>query len=147
VKYADLHQNRSSDYMFDFDKMISFQGNAGPYLQYAYARVQSIFRKGEVDPAKAANEIVLDTPQERELSRVLVRFGEVVHQAADAGLPHLITDHLYALAKAYSAFFEACPVLKAEEPARGSRIALCWLTARQLKRGLNLLGIQTVERM
>ncbi len=147
VKYADLHQNRTSDYQFDFDKMITFQGNAGPYLQYAYARVKSIFRKGELDPATAATAITLSAPQEKELGRTLLRFGEIVHQAADSGLPHLITDHLYALAKAYSAFFEACPVLKAEGDTRGSRIALCWLTSRQLKRGLDLLGIQVVEKM
>ncbi len=147
VKYADLHQNRTSDYQFDFDKMITFQGNAGPYLQYAYARVQSIFRKGELDPAQASAAIRLEAPQEKELARTLLRFPEIVHQAADAGLPHLITDHLYALAKAYSTFFEACPVLKAEDETRGSRIALCWLTARQLRRGLGLLGIQVVEKM
>jgi arginyl-tRNA synthetase len=147
VKYADLHQNRSSDYQFDFDKMITFQGNAGPYLHYAYARVQSIFRKGGVDPALDAGKIQVETPQERALAVELLRFGHVIHQAADAGLPHLITDHLYAVAKAYSAFFEACPVLKAEGATRRSRIALCALTARQLKRGLALLGIGVVERM
>lgn len=147
VKYADLHQNRASDYQFDFDKMITFQGNAGPYLQYAYARIQSIFRKGQVDPAHTTSAITLDAREERALARVLARFGEVVHQAADHGLPHLVTDHLYELAKAYSAFFEACPVLKAEGAVRDSRLALCGLTARQLQRGLSLLGIQTVDRM
>jgi arginyl-tRNA synthetase len=147
VKYADLHQNRTSDYQFDFDKMITFQGNAGPYLQYAFARVQSIFRKGQIEPSEAAGPIVLGTREENVLARVLIRFGEVVHQAADSGQPHLITDHLYELAKAYSAFFEACPVLKAEGALRTSRLTLSALTARQLKRGLGLLGIQTVERM
>jgi arginyl-tRNA synthetase len=147
VKYADLHQNRASDYQFDFDKMISFQGNAGPYLQYAYARVRSIFRKGELELDQVEGPIVLEAPAERVLARTLVRFGEVVHQATESGLPHLVTDHLYALAKAYSAFFEACPVLKAEGAERVSRLALCALTARQLQRGLGLLGIQTVERM
>jgi arginyl-tRNA synthetase len=147
VKYADLHQNRASDYQFDFDKMISFQGNAGPYLQYAYARVRSIFRKGERSIESAQGPVLLEQREEQALARVLVRFGEVVHQAADSGLPHLVTDHLYALAKAYSAFFEACPVLKAEGAQRESRLALCALTARQLQRGLGLLGIQAVERM
>jgi arginyl-tRNA synthetase len=147
VKYADLHQNRASDYQFDFDKMITFQGNAGPYLQYAFARVQSIFRKGDLDPAQARGPIALGTPEERALGLVLVRFGEVVHQAAESRLPHLVTDHLYELAKAYSSFFEACPVLKAEGAARESRLALCALTARQLRRGLGLLGIETVDRM
>ncbi|HEX5658181.1 MAG TPA: arginine--tRNA ligase [Polyangiales bacterium] len=147
VKYADLHQNRASDYQFDFDKMISFQGNAGPYLQYAYARVRSIFRKGELALESAEGPIALEAREEKVLALTLVRFGDVVHQAAESGLPHLVTDHLYALAKAYSAFFEACPVLKAEGPERVSRLALCALTARQLQRGLGLLGIQTVERM
>jgi len=147
VKYADLHQNRASDYQFDFDKMITFQGNAGPYLQYAYARVRSIFRKGGLEPAAAAGAVVLDAREEKALGRVLARFGEVVHQAAESGLPHLVTDHLYDLAKAYSTFFEACPVLKAEGATRDSRLALCALTARQLERGLSLLGIQVVDRM
>jgi arginyl-tRNA synthetase len=147
VKYADLHQNRTSDYQFDFDKMITFHGNAGPYLQYAYARVQSIFRRGGIDVSTLGGELELVAPEEKALGRVLVRFGEVVHHAAEGGLPHLISDHLYDLARAYSTFFEACPVLKSEGPTRASRLALCWLTARQLKRGLSLLGIQTVERM
>jgi arginyl-tRNA synthetase len=147
VKYADLHQNRSSDYMFDFDKMITFQGNAGPYMQYAYARVQSIFRRGGIDASALRGPIALEAPEERALARVLLRFGEVVHQAADSGLPHLITDHLYDLARAYSTFFEACPVLKSEGATRDSRLGLCWLTARQLRRGLGLLGIAAVERM
>jgi len=155
VKYADLHQNRASDYQFDFDKMITFQGNAGPYLQYAYARIQSIFRKGQVDPTELfagsaeppASIIALTEREEQALGRVLVRFGDVVHQAADSGLPHLVTDHLYELAKAYSTFFEACPVLKAEGAVRNSRLALSQLTARQLRRGLGLLGIQVVDRM
>jgi len=147
VKYADLHQNRASDYTFDFDKMISFKGNAGPYMQYAYARVQSIFRRGEVSPEAIAGSIKLEADAELGLARVLLRFGQVVHQAADAGHPHLITDHLYELARAYSGFYEACPVLKAEAETRDSRLLLCWLTARQMRRGLSLLGIETLDRM
>jgi arginyl-tRNA synthetase len=127
--------------------MVSFQGNAGPYLQYAYARVQSIFRRGGLSLEQATGPIALEAPEEQRLGRVLLRFGEVVHQSAEQGLPHLITDHLYELAKAYSAFFEACPVLKAEGAARDSRLALCALSARQLRRGLSLLGIQSVDRM
>jgi arginyl-tRNA synthetase len=147
VKYADLHQNRASDYQFDLDKMVSFQGNAGPYLQYAYARVQSIFRRGGLTLPEARGPVALEAAEEQRLGRVLVRFGEVVHQASEQGLPHLITDHLYELARAYSTFFEACPVLKAEAAARDSRLALCALTARQIGRGLSLLGIQSVDRM
>lgn len=147
VKYADLHQNRASDYQFDFDKMITFQGNAGPYMQYAYARVKSIFRRGGVDPDALTGHVVLEAPEERVLGRVLARFGEVIHQAGESGLPHLISDHLYELARAYSTFFEACPVLKSDGSTRESRLALCALTARQLQRGLGLLGISVVERM
>jgi arginyl-tRNA synthetase len=147
VKYADLRQNRSSDYQFDWDKMISFEGNAGPYLQYAYARVCSIFRKGGIDEAALAGPVVLGAPEEATLGRRLLRFGEVVHQAAESSLPHLLTDHLYALARAFSSFYEACPVLKSEGAVRDSRLALVALTRRQLGRGLGLLGIDVVERM
>jgi arginyl-tRNA synthetase len=147
VKYADLHQNRASDYQFDFDKMISFQGNAGPYLQYAYARVRSIFRKAELNADTLSAKVILVAEEERVLGRVLARFADVIHQAADSGQPHLITDHLYELARAFSSFFEACPVLKTEGETRESRLALAALTARQLRRGLTLLGIQVVERM
>jgi arginyl-tRNA synthetase len=147
VKYADLHQNRASDYQFDFDKMITFQGNAGPYLQYAYARVRSIFRKAELNADTLSAKVILVAEEERVLGRVLARFADVLHQAADSGQPHLITDHLYELARAFSSFFEGCPVLKAEGETRESRLALAALTARQLRRGLTLLGIQVVERM
>ena len=147
VKYADLRQNRSSDYQFDWDKMISFKGNAGPYLQYAYARVRSMLRKGDIDPDSLAGPILLEAPEEAALGRQLVRFGEVVHQTADSYLPHLMTDHLYALARSFSGFYEACPVLKAEGSTRESRLALAALTSRQLRRGLDLLGIDVVERM
>jgi arginyl-tRNA synthetase len=148
VKYADLRQNRLSDYQFDWDKMISFKGNAGPYLQYATARVGSLFRRGELDPAAASGPIRLDAPEERALARELARFGDVAHDAAEHALPHLVCDHLYAVARAFSAFYEACPVLKAEDAAtRASRVALCWLSGRQLRRGLGLLGLEVVERM
>jgi arginyl-tRNA synthetase len=147
VKYADLHQNRASDYQFDLDKMVSFTGNAGPYLQYAHARTRSIFRRGGLTLEEARGAIVLEAPEEQRLGRVLLRFGEVLHQAAEQGLPHLITDHLYDVARAYSTFFEACPVLKAEGATRDSRLALCALSGRQIRRGLQLLGIHAVERM
>ncbi len=147
VKYADLRQNRTSDYQFDWDKLVSFSGNAGPYLQYAYARVASIFAKGGESLLAAEGPIRLAEPAEERLGRVLVRFGEVVHQAAESSLPHLLTDHLYELAKSFMSFYEALPVLKAEGELRASRLALAALTARQMKRGLELLGIEVVERM
>ena len=148
VKYADLRQNRLSDYQFDFDKMIEFKGNAGPYMQYAAARTGSIFRKGEIDEATfAPSSIVLEADAEKALARVLLRFPDVVHNAAESAQPHLLTDHLFALAREFSSFFEACPVLKSEGVTRESRLALTALTGRQLRRGLRLLGIEPVERM
>jgi arginyl-tRNA synthetase len=148
VKYADLMQNRISDYQFDWDKMISFKGNAGPYLQYAHARIAALFRRGEIAPENlAADTLQLEHPAELALGKELLRFGEVVHQAADQRLPHLLCEHLYALARSFSTFYEACPILRAEPAQRSSRALLSWLTARQLRRGLSLLGIATPERM
>ncbi len=148
VKYADLRQNRLSDYQFDFDKLIEFKGNAGPYMQYAAARVGSIFRKGEVDEAGLApTALTLTEPAELALARQLLRFADVLHAAADTAQPHLLTDHLYAVAREFSSFYEACPVLKAEGDVRQARLALTALVGRQLRRGLSLLGIDAVERM
>ena len=148
VKYADLKQNRNSDYQFDWDKMVAFTGNAGPYLQYAYARVRNIFAKGEADLEAARGPIELREPAELALGRILLRFPEVVHQAAAARLPHLLCDHLYASANAFSSFYSNCPVLKAEsDSVRRSRLALAALTARHLKRGLELLGVSVIDRM
>jgi arginyl-tRNA synthetase len=148
VKYADLRQNRLSDYQFDWDKMISFKGNAGPYLQYAYARVGSIFRKGALEPAEASGPLLLVAPEELALAKQLARFGDVVHDAAETCEPHRVCDHLFATARLFSSFYEACPVLKADDAAtRASRIALCWMTQRQLGRGLRLLGLSTIDKM
>jgi arginyl-tRNA synthetase len=151
VKYADLCQNRTSDYVFDWDKMISLDGNTAAYLQYVYARNRSIFRKGEVDAAQLvaqAPAIRLDHPSERTLAVDLLRYPESVAQAAADFKPNLVTNYLYELANHYNDFFRDCPVLKAE-PAelRQSRLALCELTARTIRHGLSLLGIRTVERM
>ncbi|MGD8860128.1 MAG: arginine--tRNA ligase [Myxococcales bacterium] len=148
IKYADLSQNRQSDYRFDWDKLISFKGNASPYLQYAHARVCSIFRRGEVDPAGLAGvSPSLDHEAELALGRQLLRFPDAVHHAAETSQPHLVAEHLYALAREFSGFFEQCPVLKAEGATRDGRLLLCWLTARQLRRGLSLLGIEAPDRM
>jgi len=147
VKYADLRQNRLSDYEFEWDKMVSFKGNAGPYLQYAYARTRSIFRKGGVDAAAQEGPIALVQPAEAALGRQLLRFGDVVHAAAETCQPHLVCDHLYALARDFSSFYASCPVLKAEGAVKDSRLALTELTGRQLRRGLGLLGIGVVDRM
>jgi len=151
VKYADLSQNRTSDYTFDFDKMLATTGNTATYMQYAYARCRAIFRKGEVDEARfrtAPPAVVIGHPAERALALQLLRFPEAVENAANDYLPHLITAYLWDLAKCFSGFFENCPVLKAETPElRDSRLLLVDLVGRVIKQALDLLGIRTVERM
>lgn len=149
VKYADLSQNRLSDYRFEWDKLLSFKGNAGPYLQYAHARIRAIFRKGDVVPERElpATAVAPVEPAEIALAKALVRFADVVHQAVATSQPHLLCEHLYALARDFSVFYEECPVLKAPGAERRSRLALAWLTSRQLERGLALLGIDAPERM
>jgi arginyl-tRNA synthetase len=148
IKYADLRQNRLSDYQFDFEKLIEFKGNAGPYMQYAATRASSIFRKGEIDERTLApGSLALTEPAELALARQLARFPDVIHAAADSCQPHLLTDHLYAVARDFSTFFEACPVLKSQGEVRETRLALTALTGRQLRRGLGLLGIEVLERM
>jgi arginyl-tRNA synthetase len=148
VKYADLRQNRLSDYQFDWDKMISFQGNAGPYLQYAYARCASIFAKGNVEMDDGSlGPILLEAPTEITLGKQLLRFSDVVHQAAATSQPHLICEHVYELARAFNGFYAECPVLDADSETRASRLGLTALAARQIRRGLGLVGIDVVERM
>ncbi len=148
VKYADLRQNRMSDYQFDWSKMVALEGNCGPYIQYAAARAGSIFKKGEIDERSLApSSIVLEVPQEVSLARTLLKFPDVVHAAAETYQPHLLTDHLYAVAGALSTFYEACPVLKSEGATRESRLALVALAGRQMRRGLRSLGIDVIERM
>lgn len=149
VKYADLRQNRLSDYQFDWDKMISFQGNAGPYLQYAYARCASIFAKGELDMEATAKDatIRLEAPAEQTLGKHLIRFADVVYQAGETSQPHLICEHIYELARAFNGFYAQCPVLDARGDTRESRLGLTALTGRQIRRGLGLVGIGVVDRM
>ncbi|MCS7304359.1 MAG: arginine--tRNA ligase [Thermoguttaceae bacterium] len=151
VKYADLSQNRTSDYVFSYSKMLALTGNTSAYMQYAYARVRSIFRKGGVDPERLRNSgapIFLSTRPERDLGLALLRFGEALELALEDYRPNLLTAYLYELANRYSIFFEQCPVLKAEpDSLRTSRLLLCDLTARTIQKGLELLGIEVVERM
>jgi arginyl-tRNA synthetase len=151
VKYADLSQNRTSDYVFDWDKMLAMDGNTATYMQYAYARNRSIFQKGDEDAAPFRSQPPLpsvDAPEERALGLQLLRLDETLQAAAAEYKPNLLTAYLWDLAKAYSRFFDKCPVLKAETPAlRRSRLLLCDLTARVIQKCLDLLGIRTVERM
>jgi arginyl-tRNA synthetase len=150
VKYADLSNDRIKDYVFDWERMLAAEGRTGPYLQYAHARIHSIFRRAaEQGVARAANAAIsLGEPAERRLALELLDFGNAVIEAGEALRPHRLCGHLYDLATAFTGFFENCPVLKAPDDAtRASRLALCELTARALSRGLDLLGIAAPERM
>lgn len=151
IKYADLSQNRESDYVFSFDKMVALKGNTATYMQYAHARVTSIFSKADVTPQVLRTmeaPIVIGHEAERSLALRLLRLPETLTTAMEDFRPNLITDYVYELADAYSTFYEKCPVLKAEtEELRISRLKLCDLTARVLRQGLALLGIDVVERM
>jgi len=149
VKYADLSQNRTSDYVFSWDKMLSLEGNTAPYMQYAYARIRSIFRKGEVDPGdvQAPGDAAIGQPAERTLAVKLLQLQETLDSVAEDCLPNILCNHLYDLAGAFMGFYETCPVLKAHGAARSLRLFLCDLTARTIWQGLNLLGIETIEQM
>ncbi|WLT39319.1 arginine--tRNA ligase [Synechocystis sp. B12] len=148
VKYADLSQNRTSDYVFSFDKMLALQGNTAPYMLYAYARIQSISREGGIDFAQMdSGEIVLTEPTELVLAKNLLQFADVIETVEISLLPNRLCDYLYELSKVFNRFYENCPVLKASDPQRGSRLLLCDLTARTLKLGLSLLGIPVLDRM
>jgi len=146
VKYADLSKNRNSDYVFDWDTMLSFDGNTAPYLLYAYARIRSIFRRAELDP-DARYAITVAAPEERALALKLLQFTEAVESLASDCLPNQLCLYLYELAGHFMKFYEACPVLKAAGAERESRLGLCQLSARTLQQGLALLGITTLEQM
>jgi arginyl-tRNA synthetase len=151
LKYADLSQNRTSDYTFSYDKMLLMNGNTATYMQYSHARVQSIFAKGGVLPADVRRDdspIDLSHPAERALALVLLRFGDALAEAEADYMPHHLTTYLFDVAKTYFTFYEECPVLKAgSESRKTSRLKLCDLTARTIRQGLDLLGIQAPERM
>jgi arginyl-tRNA synthetase len=166
VKYADLSQYRMTDYVFSWDKMLSLQGNTAPYLQNAYVRIRSIFRKagesavatplwvvqtgahhGETGRRPVATTLALTNPAEINLAKRLCQFAEVVPQVLNGFRPNILANYLFELANSFHAFYEACPVLKSQEPARSSRLALCDLTGRVLQRGLDLLGIKVPEKM
>ena len=151
IKYFDLSNNRVSDYRFDWDQMLALTGNTAPYLQYAYARVRSIFRKGSVSDAAGeigGRRIGLGHEKERSLAVHLARYGEAIDAVLVDYRPNILCDYLYELASRFSGFFECCPVLKSDEPARSDRLALSALTARVMRHGLEtLLGIKVTEQM
>ncbi|WP_353144171.1 arginine--tRNA ligase [Enterobacter sp.] len=149
VKYADLSKNRTTDYIFDWDNMLAFEGNTAPYMQYAYTRVLSVFRKANIDESVLANaSVTIMEDREAQLAARLLQFEETLTVVARDGTPHVMCAYLYDLAGLFSGFYEHCPILSAEnESVRNSRLKLAQLTAKTLKLGLDTLGIETVERM
>jgi len=154
VKYADYCNNRTSDYIFSFDKMLAMEGNTAPYMQYAYARVKSINRKGKergIDVNKemaGVKELNIAERSELDLAKYLIRYGEAVSAAAGDYRPNYLTSYLYDLAQKFSSFYNDCPVLDASPDKRPTRLLLCDLTARTIEHGLSkLLGIEVIEQM
>ena len=149
VKYADLMQNRTADYRFSWDKLLAFEGNTAPYLQYVYARIRSIFRRGGLEDWQptADMEVRLHAPEEQDLAKQMIRLGDVLLEVERTYKPNLLAGFLYDLATKFNLFYQAHQVLKAPEEQRPTRLLLCALTARYLKKGLELLGIETLEAM
>ena len=149
VKYADLMQNRTADYRFSWDKMLAFDGNTAPYLQYVYARIRSIFRKGELEHwrPESGMQVRLEAPEELDLAKQMIRFGDTLLEVERTYKPNMLAGFLYDLATKFNLFYQAHPVLKADNDVRPTRLLLCDLTARYIKKGLELLGIETLEAM
>ncbi|TRW48318.1 arginine--tRNA ligase [Aliidiomarina halalkaliphila] len=148
VKYADLSKNRTSDYVFDWDTMLSFEGNTAPYLLYAYTRVNSLFQKAGITLDQVHGDIQLETDQDEALASKLAQFPEVIASVGNKGMPHFLCGYMFELAGAFSSFYEACPILSSDDDAlKNSRLKLAALTARTLQQGLALLGIDTLEKM
>lgn len=150
VKYADLLPNRQSDYVFSWDKMLALSGNTAPYLQYAYTRIRSIFRKGAIAGAELGTrnaDLTLTAPEELALAKQLLNFGLTLEAVGEEYRPNFLCNYLYDLAGHFTRFYENCPVLKADAAARATRLALCDLTGRVLKQGLEVLGLETLEQM
>jgi arginyl-tRNA synthetase len=162
VKYADLSQYRTTDYVFSWDKMLSLHGNTAPYLQNAYVRIRSIFRKAgesatrndgfpavtsQTDGCPIRRSLELSEPAELDLAKRVCQFAEIVPQVLNGFRPNILANYLFELANSFHSFYESCPVLKSQEPARASRLALCELTGRVLQKGLELMGIRAPEKM
>ena len=149
VKYADLSKTRTNDYIFSWESMLSFEGNTAPYLQYAYARIQSIFRKAGISADSLTGDITVSAEQEKALTLKLLQFSEVLDQVTREAFPHVLCNYLYDLASLFMKFYEACPILKddVEESLRNSRLGIAQVTAQTLRTGLDLLGIETMDKM
>ena len=147
IKYAELSKNRLTDYVFDWDTMLSFEGNTAPYLQYAYTRIRSVFRRADLDPASLIGEIRIQEPLEMQLGLKLLQFSETVDAVTEDYQANILCNYLFELAGLFMAFYEACPILKASPEVMTSRLLIADLTAKVIQQGLNLLGIDTVEQM
>lgn len=147
VKYADLSKNRATDYVFDWDLMLSFEGNTAPYLQYAYTRILSIFRKLNLPELQIQGDIAIQDEKERALALKLLQFDATIEQLVQEGLPHLLCQYIYEVATLFSRFYEHCPIATAEEKVQRSRLNLVALTGKIIHLGLNLLGIKTISKM
>jgi len=149
VKYADLSKTRTNDYIFNWDSMLSFEGNTGPYMQYAYTRICSIFRKADLSIENFHSPLKIHEPQEMALALKALQFDEALEQVGNEAMPHILCTYLYELASLFMTFYEACPILKdsIKEDVRNSRLQLSKSVAGILNQGLALLGIETMERM
>jgi len=149
VKYADLSKNRTTDYIFDWDTMLSFEGNTAPYLQYAYTRIRSIFRKAELDMDAQRDLVKIENPSEHTLAVKLLQFEDTLQAVSVEATPHVLCTYLYEVASTFMKFYEASPILKSdvELATKQSRLSLSAMTARTLKAGLEMLGIETLEHM
>jgi arginyl-tRNA synthetase len=148
VKYADLSKDRARDYIFNFDQMLSFEGNTAPYLMYAYTRVASIFNKAGLEMNSIQGAVKLEAEKEKDLANKLMQFPEVLERISQRGQPHTLCSYIYEVAGLFSSFYEHCPILSAEtEDQKISRLRLAALAGKTIKQGLNLLGIETLERM
>ncbi|OEE67973.1 arginine--tRNA ligase [Enterovibrio norvegicus FF-33] len=147
VKYSELSKHRTTDYIFDWDNMLAFEGNTAPYMQYAYTRVASIFNKAGIEADSVQGDIIIADDKEKALVSKLLQFEEAVQSVAREGQPHIMCGYLFELAGTFSSFYEACPILNADGDTKQSRLKLAALTAKTIKQGLDLLGINTLERM
>ncbi|MEX2327602.1 MAG: arginine--tRNA ligase [Pseudomonadales bacterium] len=147
MKYAELSKNRTTDYVFDWDTMLSFEGNTAPYLQYAYTRIKSLFKRAGIDESQLQGEILLRQPAEIQLGVKLLQFSEALDGVLEDYQANVLCNYLYELAVLFMSFYEACPILKSDDATKASRLLICDITARTLRQGLDLLGIKTVEQM
>jgi len=147
IKYADLANDRIKDYVFDWSRMLALDGNTAPYLMYAHARIRSILRRANDEGVGAVGPIAVETAEERALALALLAFPGMLARTAETLQPHRICGQLYEIASVFTTFYEHCPVLRAPDPVRASRLALCTLTAQVLARGLDLLGIAAPEQI